>query len=225
MDQSSVQSSPEFYRNRFRTPVASILCAIISLNPWNSLVLSTRYSRGQWQGGRSTTTLSQKREALHLRVLGSVPLAFDIDGHGFCQTRSNTLIAMLPTDCILVLFLLGVLAFSVLVYPVAATIMLARPASDNATSLYPLGCRLWAATSIRPANVLLPPVRTTARAHVVLGLCGILLLLLRYNPATSILASNGSRPCCCVLAISLHRTLRRAAAIMLHQIPLPMVRR
>jgi hypothetical protein len=106
MEQSSVRAVPEFCRNRSsysgQYPVNGL-----GLHPWNTLVLSTRYSRRQWQRGRSIRTLSQRREALHLRVLGSVPLAFNIYGYGSCQTQSNTLIAMLPMDRIPMLLMVS----------------------------------------------------------------------------------------------------------------------
>jgi hypothetical protein len=120
----------------------------------------------------------------------------------------------------------GVLALFVLVYPAAAIIKLARPTTDGATSLSSLGCRLLrASTSIPPAKILLLPVRTTARIHVL----QLLLLLLWYGPATSVPAFNASQRCSlscrCLLMVLLSRDPRRAAVILLHQSPLPMVRR
>jgi hypothetical protein len=97
MKQSSVRAVPEFCRNR-SSYSGQYTVNGPGLNPWNTLVLSARYSRRQWQRGRSIRTLSQRREALHLRVSGSVPLAFNVYGYGSCQTQSNTLIAMLPMD-------------------------------------------------------------------------------------------------------------------------------
>jgi hypothetical protein len=63
----------------------------------------------------------------------------------------------------------------VLVYPVAAIIVFARPASKSAASFSSLGCRhLRACTGVLPNKAPLLPVRVTARIRAVLGLCGIL---------------------------------------------------
>jgi hypothetical protein len=95
------------------------------------------------------------------------------------------------------MFLLGVLAFFVLVRPVAAITMLARPSNNSAASLSGLP------------------------HHVVFGRYGILLLLLLllYDAATSILASDASQICSlscrCVPTMLLSRNHHRAAAIVL----------
>ena len=96
---------------------------------------------------------------------------------------------MLPMDCIPVL-LSDVLVSFVLVYPVAAIIVLARPASKSAASFSSLGCRhLRACTGVLPKKAPLSTVRVTARIHVVFGLCDIL------AAAAAAIRSSHIHPC------------------------------
>jgi hypothetical protein len=133
-----------------------------------------------------------------------------------------------PIDCILV-FVLVVLASFVLVYPVAAIIMLARPTSKNAKSLPRMSCHfLWAATSVLSAKAILLPERTKARLRAVFGLCR--------NLACAAVYSSHVHPCLqcqpemlAVVLLFVHSSaVSRPSSCcchLLHQSPLPMVRR
>ena len=131
-----------------------------------------------------------------------------------CQTQSNTLLAMLPMDCIPML-LSGVLASFVL-YTLSPQLsgLPGLRARVQPPFLF-LGCRHLRACTSRSSG---KGSSLASEGHSSYS-CGPRAVwhscccLLRYDPATSILASDTSQrcslSCCCVLTVLLSRNLHR----------------
>ena len=113
--------------------MASVLRAILSLDPRDPLILSTRYRWRQWQCESSLRMPPQRRDALHLRVLGSAPLALNIMGMCFLSNSVKHPVGH-ASDGLHSHASLGCSSFLCAVYPVAAIIRFARPASKSAAS-------------------------------------------------------------------------------------------